>query len=232
MDALSFAERLEFVPDEKQALVLDASIRRGMLNCTRQWGKSTVMSIKALHHACVNKGSLVLVVAPTERQAAELVRKAASYARGLGTKTRGDGINRDSLLLPNDSRIVPLPHAEDNIRGFSNTGLLLVDEASRVDDRLYETAHGFLAASDGDLWLMSTPAGPRGFSYREWMARGDGWTRVTVRATDCSRISKRFLDEQRIKVSESNVPAGVHVRIRRRRSEFVPEGSDRAGDLR
>jgi hypothetical protein len=201
-DVAAFAKRLDFEPDPNQARVLDPGIHRGMLNCTRQWGKSTVMSIKALHHAFVNAESLVLVLAPTEHQGAELVRKSAVLAGRLGLKARGDGINKDSILLPNGSRVVPLPHNETNIRGFSNTGLLLVDEAARVADELYETAYGFLAASDGDLWLLSTPRGRRGFFYREWFSRDEEWTRVAVPATECPRISKRFLDEQRRKLPD------------------------------
>jgi hypothetical protein len=43
LNAVLFArERLGFEPDERQAAVLDIGIRRGMLNCSRQWGKSTV----------------------------------------------------------------------------------------------------------------------------------------------------------------------------------------------
>ena len=41
-DIVTFArERLGFDPDEKQELVLRGG-RRGIVNCTRQWGKSTV----------------------------------------------------------------------------------------------------------------------------------------------------------------------------------------------
>ena len=48
LDAVRFArEVLRFDPDEQQARVLDPSIRRGILNCCRQWGKSTLMAVKA-----------------------------------------------------------------------------------------------------------------------------------------------------------------------------------------
>ena len=49
MSAVVFArEKLGFHPDAHQEKVLDETIRRGILNCTRQGGKSTVMAIKAL----------------------------------------------------------------------------------------------------------------------------------------------------------------------------------------
>ena len=79
--------------------------------------------------------------------------------RQLGIEPRGDGDNEISLLLPNGSRIVGLPGTEATVRGFSAVSLLLIDEASRVDDAMYKALRPMLAVGDGDLWLMSTPYG-------------------------------------------------------------------------
>jgi hypothetical protein len=54
-----------------------------------------------------------------------------------------------------------------------------------------------LAVSDGDMWLMSTPFGKRGFFYETWAHGGAEWLRVHVPATECPRIKKSFLEEQR-----------------------------------
>ena len=53
------------------------------------------------------------------------------------------------------------------------------------------------AVSNGDIWLMSTPAGKRGFFYEKWANGGDRWKRVTVPATECPRIPAEFLEEER-----------------------------------
>ena len=42
---------LEFRPDCTQEKVLDAAGKRVLLNCTRQWGKSTVTAAKAVYQA-------------------------------------------------------------------------------------------------------------------------------------------------------------------------------------
>ena len=81
MDVARFArERLKFEPDERQAEVLLSNAKRGILNCTRQWGKSTVAAVKAVHRAYTEAKSLVLVASPGERQSAEFrqLRKTAS----------------------------------------------------------------------------------------------------------------------------------------------------------
>jgi len=198
LDVVEFAkESLQFEPDERQAEVLRSTARRGILNCTRQWGKSTIAGIKALHRAHTKPGSLVVVASPTERQSAEFLSKAAVLLARMGVQPRGDGRNAISLLLPNGSRIVGLPGTEGTVRGFSNVSLMVIDEAARVPDDVYKALRPMLAVANGDLWLLSTPAGKQGFFYDNWEHGGDEWERVTVRATDCQRIKKEFLEEER-----------------------------------
>ena len=189
--------RLGFHPDRHQCLVLDPSIQRGILNCTRQWGKSTVTAAKAIHHAVTVAGSLTLVASPSARQSGEFLRKAETFARKLKLDPRGDGDNAISLLLPNNSRIVGIPANEDTTRGFSAVTLMLIDEASRVPDSFYYSLlPTMITRADAALWLMSTPNGKQGFFYNEWIGEED-WTRIEVPATDCPRIPQKSLDRER-----------------------------------
>jgi hypothetical protein len=108
-----------------------------------------------------------------------------------------EGDNDVSLLLPNQSRIVGLPGNEATTRGFSSVSLLLVDEASRVSDEMYRAMRPVLAVGGGDIWLMSTPFGKRGFFYETWVNGGPEWVRVSVPATECSRIRPEYLEQER-----------------------------------
>ena len=67
----------------------------------------------------------------------------------LGVRPRGDGSNKSSLLLPNGART----------RGFSGA------------EELYLAMRPILARSNGDVWLMSTPCGRRGFFFNTWLAK-------------------------------------------------------------
>jgi Terminase large subunit, T4likevirus-type, N-terminal len=199
LDIAAFArESLAFEPDPLQVRALNPLIRRGLLNCCRQWGKSTTVAVRAVHHALAQPKSLTVVVAPSSRQSGELVRKAGEFFHLLDIKTRGDGANEVSLLLPNGSRIVGLPGKQSTIRGFSKVGLLLVDEASRVPDDLYHSVRPMIAAHrDAAIWLLSTPNGRQGFFFREWTAGGPHWNRIEAPATECARIAPEFLEEER-----------------------------------
>ena len=195
-------QKLGFEPDEIQRRLLESQRKRVVLNCTRQWGKSTTTAAKAVHHAVTEPESLTLVVSPSARQSGELVRKAEGFARRLGVPVKGDGDNEMSIEFPNRSRLVGLPGSEATIRGFSSVTLLLVDEASRVSDELYTAVRPMLAVSGGTLWLLSTPCGKRGFFYEAWEHGGPDWERARVPATECSRIGRKFLEDERTSMGE------------------------------
>uniref|UniRef100_Q01T16 Uncharacterized protein n=1 Tax=Solibacter usitatus (strain Ellin6076) TaxID=234267 RepID=Q01T16_SOLUE len=188
---------LGFEADATQARVLNTRSKRVLLNCTRQWGKSTVTAARAVHEAVTKADSLTIAVSPTARQTGEFVRKAEAFAGMLKMKVKGDGSNEMSLAFPNGSRIVGLPGTEATVRGFSAVALLLVDEASRVEDDLYMAMRPMLAVSGGTLWLMSTPWGKRGFFYEAWANGGPTWERVSVKAEDCPRFGAEYLEEER-----------------------------------
>ena len=197
-DAARFAEAaLQFQPDSQQRELLECEAKQVLLNCTRQWGKSTVAAIKAVHRAHSFADGLVVVASPTERQSAEFLLKARHFMKRLGVPVRGDGHHRASLQFPNGARIVGLPGKEDTIRGYSRVSLLIIDEAARVSDELYKALRPMLAVANGDVWLLSTPFGKRGFFWECWELGGEDWARFTVRATECERISKERLEVER-----------------------------------
>jgi hypothetical protein len=195
-DRLEFAHSLGIVPDSWQRELLCSETPRVLLNCARQSGKSTMAAIIALHQALRRSSSLVLILAPAERQAKELFTKVAEAYRTLGHVIPADSYRKMGMELANGSRIEALPGTEKTIRGFSGVDLLLVDEASRVADELYYAVRPMLAVSGGRLMMLTTPYGRRGVFYSEWT--GDGaWERYEVPASECPRIPASFLEEER-----------------------------------
>ena len=194
-DRLEFAHSLGIVPDSWQARLLRSEAPRVLLNCARQSGKSTMASLLGLHTALIVPGSLILILAPAERQAKELFSKLASAYQTLGHIIRVDSYRKMGMELSNGSRIEALPGTEKTIRGFSSVDLLLVDEASRIADELYYAVRPMLAVSGGRLMMLTTPYGRRGVFYEEWTG-GEGWERYEVPASQCPRISEEFLEEE------------------------------------
>jgi Terminase large subunit, T4likevirus-type, N-terminal len=195
-DRVAFTRALGVDPDHWQERLLRSESQRILLNVSRQAGKSSMSAIIALHRALTAGDSLVLILAPSERQAKETFGKVADYYRILGNPIAADSDRKLGLQLANRSRIEALPGSEKTIRGFSGASLLIVDEAARVDDGLYYAVRPMLAVSGGSLMLLSTPNGKRGAFFEEW-TEGAGWDRYEVTAEECPRIPASFLEEER-----------------------------------
>ena len=201
-DIVVFArEKLGFVVEPAQVAFLKSGAKRGIVNCCRQFGKTTIMAIKAIYRVWKNPGCLIVVVCPTERQAGLVLARIAGLVSGkdwIGGRLTGDRYNDLSLRFPNGSLVVGLPAKEGNIRGFSSVSLMIIDEASRVKDEVYKAVRPMLAVGNGDLWVLSTPDGRKGFFYEEYEFGGERWERFQVTAAECApRITAEFLEDER-----------------------------------
>lgn len=197
LDPVAYAAAIGLDPDPAQARVLRSRARRLLLNCTRQFGKSTTAAVKAAHRAVFVPGTLVICVSPTDRQSALLFDKVADavrMTRGAPPRTED---NKRSMRLANGSRVVSLPGEPDNIRGFSAPDLVIVDEAAFCPDALFAAVGPMLAVSNGQMVLLSTPYGKRGAFYEAWENGADDWERLAVPATECPRITAEFLEQER-----------------------------------
>ena len=203
LDPVRLARRVGLDPDPWQADLLRSDARQSILNCSRQSGKSTTTAVLATHEAEYRPDSLILLLSPSLRQSQELFRKVRDVRAALGAD--GCPVTEESALrieLRNGSRIVCLPGKEATIRGYSGVRLLVVDEASRVPDDLYQAVRPMLAVSGGRLVLLSTPFGMRGFFHHEWTEGGPSWHRVQVKAADCPRIPSAWLEAERALIGE------------------------------
>lgn len=201
LDPVVFVQGLGLDPDPWQAEVLRSPSRRILLNCSRQSGKSTITAAIGLHQALYVPGSLIILLAPTREQAAELFRKLSALytATGATVSPKAQSILR--LELENGSRVLTLPAKEASVRGYSGAALLVFDEAARVPEALYAAVRPMLATSGGRLIAMSTPFGNRGWWYEAWRSN-EQWDRYQIPAEQCPRISPAFLEEERRTLGE------------------------------
>jgi hypothetical protein len=190
-------------PDPWQAALLRSPAPQTLLNCSRQSGKSTVSAALALRAALLEAPALVLLLSPTQRQSGELFLKVLELYRALGRPVPGARARDNALKLElvNGSRILSLPGSDATVRGYSGAALLVIDEASRVDDGLYYAVRPMLAVSRGRLICLSTPYGKRGWFHQEW-TQGEGWHKVEITAWQCPRIDRAFLEQERRAIGE------------------------------
>jgi phage FluMu gp28-like protein len=200
MDPVAFAvDRLGITPDPWQADMLRSS-RPTLVNCSRQSGKTTTVAVKATHQAVYEPGSLVLCIAPTQRQSAICAGKINKLIKALEPVEQLESDNKLSFTLANKSQIVALPGDPDTLRGYSAPQLIIIDEGAFTSNEMMEAIVPMLAVSEGRLLILSTPNGQRGFFYESWISPDDDWLRISVPATQCLRIKPAYLELMRKKM--------------------------------
>lgn len=201
LDPVLMARKAGIEPDPWQARLLRSQSSRVLVNCSRQSGKSTTTATLAIHTAIYEPGSTILLLSPSLRQSTELFRKCLEVYRALGRPVPADAESALRLELSTGSRIVSLPGNEGTVRGISKVQLLIIDEASRVEDVLYKSVRPMLAVSHGRLITLSTPFGARGWWYEEYKRR-EKWEYYEIPATECPRITAEFLEEEKESAGE------------------------------
>ncbi len=200
LDPVRFAADAGFDAEDWEANLLRSSSRRVHVCCARQVGKSTTTGIKAVHTAMYRPGSLSVIVSPTQRQSNEMLLAVKGRYRALGNAKPA----RDSdteLALENGSRILSLPGTDSSTRGFADVKLLVIDEAALVEDEIYYAVLP-MVASDGAIWVLSTPAGRRGWFFDLHEDPRNGWEKHRVTVYQSGQY-----DAERIELMRSSMPA-------------------------
>jgi len=167
----------------------------------RQVGKTTTIAWKAVHHAYTNPNKLTLIVSPSLRQSMIMFERILSLINSNGL-LRSSVVRqtRTVIQLTNGSQIIALPCSENLLRGYA-AHMVIVDEAAFLEDYVIsQVLFPMLAATNGTLILLSTPWGKNNFFYQAFM--NPEYSVYHVPSSANPLISKAFLDEQRLNMTE------------------------------
>jgi hypothetical protein len=189
-----------------QKRVLSSNAKRKVLNCARQAGKSSIVSVIPAWTAKYKPKSNCFILAATEQQAVYVINKIKAC---MSRDPTYPDLKResDSLIeLKNGSRIEVLCATEKSSRGPSKPNVIIPDEASRIEDVVITS--GIIPMlndnPDCELIVPSTPNGRTGFFYR--IFHNKAWERYFVRSafypasgTSLERMGPEadFIEEQR-----------------------------------
>lgn len=165
-----------------QERVLKSEHPRKAINGARQSGKSTIISTKPCHKAKYKPKSLSIIMAPTEQQAYLDMEKVREF---IGNDKTYPKIERDSdrlIELSNGSWIVVVPATEKAARGYSKPDLIILDEASRIEEIVYKSGVIPMLTDNPECEVIdiSTPNGKQGFHFNAM--NNPKWERYEIKS--------------------------------------------------
>ena len=86
------------------------------------------------------------------------------------------------------------------IRGYSVNGVLVIDEAARVPDPLYDAARPMLIrhTSTARLMVVSTAWARQGFFYKIWSeGNAEDWTKIEASIDKCRHLTPEAIERER-----------------------------------
>src|SRR3990170_3452338 len=134
-----------------------------ILCCGRQVGKSVICGIDAGEYAANNPKNVILMIAPTERQAYALFEKTLAYLSDNYKQLLKKGKERPTktqINLKNGTKIWCLPVGLSGLGiRFLTVHRLYVDEASRVPEDVWPAVTPMMLTTGGYSIYLSTAAG-------------------------------------------------------------------------
>ncbi len=172
--------KLGMPPYDWQKEALEEGHKRILILAARQSGKSSISAGRTHHVGRFYPNSLSLIVSPSEQQSKETMKKVDEL---IGKDDEAVIIGNASFekKYESGSRIIALPGTERSVRGYSGPKLIVIDEASRVEDPTYKAVRPMLTGNpDAVLIAVTTPYGKMGWFYEEW-TKSNRWYKIMVK---------------------------------------------------
>ena len=188
--------KIKYYTWQDQVLATEGNL---ILRSGRQVGKSEVISEKCKDYALKNKNKTVMVIAFVERQALLIFSKILSKIYREDPKmilAGADKPTKHKICLKNGTEIYCFAAGETGygIMGYT-IDLLIADEAAFINEEVWNSVIPTLAATKGNVWLLSTPKLKEGFYYDCF--EDDDYTNFHESSEDCQHIAPEFLEKQK-----------------------------------
>lgn len=163
--------------------------------CTgRQVGKSVICGIDAGAWAIENKDKVILMIAPTERQAFALFGKTLDFlmdnAKNMIKKGRWRP-TKTKISLTNGTVIWCLPTGLTGLGvRFLTVHRLYADESSRIPLMVWDAVTPMMLTTGGDSIFLSTPFGTEGYYYDILINRDNAFSSFTRFRTDSEKVMR------------------------------------------
>lgn len=201
-------------PHQKAVVdITDAAFGNGTIipvKSKRQVGKTTLAECVLLRYAFnfskVRQQTLSVLVEPTLDQSRRVYKEMTKICDGMPFLKR----KNDSLLeieFSNGSQILfKSAEQRDSLRGFTVTGILIIDECAFIQDEVYDILQPTTDVYSAPILLISTPKLKSGFFFRYYQAGKEGTNPHIVSVDFNEYDTSEFLSPERLEQYRQMMP--------------------------
>lgn len=184
---------------------LDAGIVKVSVRSGHGVGKTMLCAVLALHFLCFRDDVKVVVTSPSADQMKDgLIPEINKWISRLPTWM-------SASLSGTSERVVRYPDDKNNFISFRTARkenpealagvhathvMIIVDEASGVDEAIYETGQGALSTAGAIALLIGNPTNPSGFFYKTQTVLSDVWWTKKVSCHDSGQVDDNYIITQ------------------------------------
>ena len=140
----------------------------------RQVGKTTMAENILLKVAIEHNRTLSCLVEPTLDQARRVYKEMVKAIEHTPIIKRKNDSLLELELINGSSIIFKSAEQRDNLRGFTVTGILVIDECAFIQDDIFDILQPTTDVHSAPILLISTPKLKQGFFYRYYSAGASG----------------------------------------------------------
>ena len=187
-----------YTPYEHQRAVhkaMDGYFRSGkmyVVKSKRQVGKTTMAENILLECAINHKNTLSVLVEPTLDQSRRVYKEIVKAIEETPILVRKNDSLLEIELATGSSILFKSAEQRDNLRGFTVTGILVIDECAFIQDDVFDILMPTTDVHAAPLLLISTPKLKAGAYYRYYMAGLEG-TSPNIVSIDFNKFDTSFL---------------------------------------
>lgn len=193
----------------------------------RQVGKSCLAALLLIEYALKGK-CISVVVEPTQAQSRRLFKQINNMLAESGL-IKSANSQLLTMEMTNGSEILfKSAEQRDALRGFTVTGLLVIDEAAFIQDEIFEILYPTTDANNAPILIISTPLFCSGEFYKQYMRGLEGNERIMSFDWSTYDTSKYLTEEKLQQYRETISPLKFKSEYL---GEFISEGSYVFGDI-
>lgn len=183
---------------------LDAGATRISIRSGNGAGKTCLLAVIILHYILFRNDVKIPVTAPSSGQLTDglipetrkWMNELPSFLRELLDTTSDRIVRKDSPEQNFVSFRTARKEKPEALQGIHATFVMcVVDEASGVDDAVYEAAQGTMSTAGSIFIMISNPTRLKGYFYRSHHINKLNWKRFHVTSFDTSRVDQKFVDQ-------------------------------------